>query len=193
MASNVQALTPKQATFLVEYRKDRNATQAAVRAGYSKHSARQTGSRLLALEAVQEALRLKRSDTLAALEVTEDRLLQELASIAFSNLRAYCRWTEGGELEVLASEDIPPELSAAIESVEEQTFTSENKDGSRKYTRVKRKVKLYPKMEALKLLAEYMGLSNELAPKVTVYLKTGIDRRPDPPAAAELVVDLPPE
>lgn len=194
MASNVQALNPKQESFLVEYRKDRNATQAAIRAGYSKHSARQTGSRLLALEAVQEALRAKRSEVLAGLEVTEDRLLQELAAIAFSNLRTYCRWTEGGELEVLASEDIPPELAAAIESVEETTFRSSNKDGSRNYVRVKRKVKLYSKMDALKLLAEYMGLSSELAPKLTVYLKTGIDRRPDPPAAAAgEVIDLPAE
>jgi phage terminase small subunit len=193
MASNVQALTPKQATFLVEYRKDRNATQAAIRAGYSAHSARQTGSRLLALEAVQVALRAKRSEALASLEVTEDRLLQELAAIAFSNIRTYCRWTEDGQLEVIASEDIPGELAAAIESVEEQTFTTSNKDGSKDYTRVKRKVKLYSKMDALKLLAEYMGLSNELAPKVLVYLKTGIDRSPDPPAAGKPVIDLPSE
>lgn len=193
MASNVQALKPKQAAFLVEYRKDRNATQAAIRAGYSAHSARQTGSRLLALEAVQSALQAKRSEALASLEVTEDRLLQELAAIAFSNIRTYCRWTDDGQLEVLASEDIPPELAAAIESVEEQTLTSTNKDGSRTYERVKRKVKLYSKMDALKLLAEYMGLSSELAPKLVVYLKTGIDRRPDPVAAGEPVIDLGPE
>lgn len=193
MASNVPALNPKQSAFLDEYRKDNNATQAAIRAGYSAHSARQTGSRLLALEAVQGALRAKRSEKLARLEVTEDRLLQELATIAFSNIKAFTRWTEDGQLEVLASDQIPDELAAAIESVDEQTFKTTNKDGSKEYERTKRRVKLYSKMDAIKLLAEYMGLSNELAPKLVVYLKTGIDRGPaaaDPPGP---VLDVTPE
>ena len=40
-------LTPRQARFVAEYLKDQNATQAAIRAGYSKGTAKQQGSRLL--------------------------------------------------------------------------------------------------------------------------------------------------
>lgn len=53
-------LTPKQTVFVNEYLKDLNATQAAIRAGYSKRTADRIGSELLGktwvLEAVQKAL-----------------------------------------------------------------------------------------------------------------------------------------
>ena len=175
-------LTPKQELFVREYLVDRNATQAAIRAGYSKKTANQQGARLLANVGVKSTLRARGAAALAKLEVTEKRVLAELAAIAFSNIKAFTRWTDDGELEVLPSADIPDELAAAIESVDEQTLTSTNKDGSRNYCRVKRKVKLYSKMEALKLIAEYLGLTDTLTPKVTVHLVTGINRDPEPEA-----------
>ena len=64
-------------------------------------------------------------------------------------------------------------------------------DGSRLYTRSQRKVKLYNKLDALKILAEYLGVAESMAPKVTVYLKTGINRKlPEPPA---ITVEAEPE
>jgi phage terminase small subunit len=39
-------LTPKQRRFVDEYLMDLNATQAAIRAGYSTHTAEQQGARL---------------------------------------------------------------------------------------------------------------------------------------------------
>ncbi len=54
-------------------------------------------------------------------------------------------------------------------------------DGGRLYTRSQRKVKIYNKLDALKILAEYLGVTESMAPKVTVYLKTGINRKlPEP-------------
>jgi len=50
------ALTPKQQQFAAEYAIDLNATQAAVRAGYSPRTARQQGSRLLSNADIQEAI-----------------------------------------------------------------------------------------------------------------------------------------
>ena len=61
-----------------------------------------------------------------------------------------------------------------------------NKDGSRLYERTKRKVKLYNKLEALKLLAEYLGVTESMAPKVTVHLITGIKRTPPEPEAVTI-------
>jgi phage terminase small subunit len=43
----VSGLTPKQEAFVVEYLRDLNATQAAIRAGYSRRTAKQQGARLL--------------------------------------------------------------------------------------------------------------------------------------------------
>jgi phage terminase small subunit len=50
------ALNPKRAAFVREYTQDYNATQAAIRAGYSPRSARVTGTRLLADAAIQREL-----------------------------------------------------------------------------------------------------------------------------------------
>jgi hypothetical protein len=49
-------LTPKQERFAQEYLVDLNATQAAVRAGYSANSARQEGTRLLSKVSIQQAI-----------------------------------------------------------------------------------------------------------------------------------------
>lgn len=49
-------LTPKQARFVEEYLRDLNATQAAIRAGYSEKTANEQGAQLLAKPAVAEAV-----------------------------------------------------------------------------------------------------------------------------------------
>lgn len=59
MASE-KKLTPKQERFVEEYLKDLNATQAAIRAGYSPKTAQEQSSRLLSNVMVQEAVRAGR-------------------------------------------------------------------------------------------------------------------------------------
>ena len=78
-----RGLTPKQARFVDEYLKDLNATQAAIRAGYSAKTAEQQGPRVLGYVGVASAIakRIKaRSDRT---EITQDRVLQEYARLAF--------------------------------------------------------------------------------------------------------------
>jgi len=182
MSTSGQELNARQSAFVEEYGKDHNATQACIRAGYSKKTARQAGSRLLTLSSIKSAIRARGGAALAKMEVTEDMVLQELAAIAFSNIEDYVEWDkDAGALVVKSSAEIPRALAAAIESVDEQVMESQNKDGTRFYTRTKRKVKLYPKLEALKLIAEYLGLTESMAPKVTVHLVTGINRQPADP------------
>lgn len=192
MSTNGHELNARQGAFVREYGKDHNATQAAVRAGYSKKTARQAGSRLLTLSSIKSALRARGAAALAKMEVTEDMVLQELAAIAFSNIEDYVEWDkDAGALVVKSSAEIPRHLAAAIQDIDEQVLISSNKDGSRIYERTKRKVKLHSKLEALKLLAEYLGVTESMAPKVTVYLKTGINRElPEPPA---ITVEAEPE
>ena len=78
-------LTPKQQRFVQEYQVDCNATQAAIRAGYSPKSASVQGSRLLANAKVQaEVERLSmRKD--AELGLSNERILHKIAQIAFSD------------------------------------------------------------------------------------------------------------
>ncbi|WP_213431657.1 terminase small subunit, partial [Paenibacillus dendritiformis] len=75
------ALTAKQKAFVQEYLIDLNATQAAIRAGYSAKTARKIGAENLTKpdiqKAIQEAMERREKRT----EITQDRVLQELAKI----------------------------------------------------------------------------------------------------------------
>ena len=81
------ALTEKQATFVQEYLIDLNATQAAVRAGYSKGSAARYAVELLNKNHVAEAIRTAMQERNRRVEISQDRILEELARIAFGDLR----------------------------------------------------------------------------------------------------------
>lgn len=88
------SLSPKQARFVEEYLVDLNATQAAIRAGYSAKTASQAGERLLRkveiATAVQEA-KAKRSERT---EITQDMVLQrwwQLANVDMNDLVEYRR------------------------------------------------------------------------------------------------------
>lgn len=63
-------LTPKQQRFVAEYAVDLNATQAAIRAGYSEHTAKQQGSRLLSNVDVRRALSNQQSKVIERAEIT---------------------------------------------------------------------------------------------------------------------------
>ncbi len=71
-------LTPKQARFVEEYLIDLNATQAAIRAGYSKKTAKQQGQRLLTNVDVQAAVTEAKETRSERTEITQDEVIQGL-------------------------------------------------------------------------------------------------------------------
>lgn len=71
-------LTAKQEAFVREYLKDLNATQAAIRAGYSEKTAQEQGSRLLSNVMVAEAVAKRQDKAAKRAEITVDSLAQEL-------------------------------------------------------------------------------------------------------------------
>jgi phage terminase small subunit len=76
------ALTAKQQLFITEYLVDFNATQAAIRAGYSERTAQEQGSRLLSNVMVQEAIVEARKGRIERVEWTADEILRDLKEIA---------------------------------------------------------------------------------------------------------------
>lgn len=72
------ALTPKQQRFVNEYLVDLNATQAAIRAGYSPRTARNQASDLLAKPDIQDAIRSARAEQQARTQITADYVLRRL-------------------------------------------------------------------------------------------------------------------
>ena len=79
--------TPKQQRFVTEYGLDLNATQAAIRAGYSPKTAQQQGSRLLINAVMQATVTAQQTEQLAAVEVRSAEVLRELMAIAHTDLR----------------------------------------------------------------------------------------------------------
>lgn len=70
-------LNPKQIRFVQEYLIDPNATQAAIRAGYSAKTAKQQGSKLLTVLDVREAVQAGQAAIAEKFEVTQDWLIGE--------------------------------------------------------------------------------------------------------------------
>lgn len=80
-------LNPKQEKFVLEYLKDLNATQAAIRAGYSAKTAAAIGSENLRKPQIMEAIAAKQNKVVKKLEVTAERILLERARLAFFDPR----------------------------------------------------------------------------------------------------------
>lgn len=76
-------LTPKQARFVEEYLIDLNATQAAIRAGYSARGADTAGPRLLENPEIKAAIDAAKNERSEQTEITSERVLREIANMAF--------------------------------------------------------------------------------------------------------------
>ncbi|MBL8773891.1 MAG: terminase small subunit [Phenylobacterium sp.] len=166
-------LTPKQATFVREYLVDLNATQAAIRAGYSERTAHSQGQRLLNHVEVAAAIAERQGTRLEELDLTADKVLRELASIAFTDLADVAEW---GEREVAIGYDAdgkrlaPADIGDAVVVHHEMAPYLRLKDSST-LTKAQRaavsevaltkdgfKIRMHSKTDAAGLLARHFGL-----------------------------------
>lgn len=85
------ALNERQKRFVAEYLIDLNATAAAKRAEYSERTAYSMGQRLLKNVEIQAAIQKAIEDRARRTEITQDKVLNELAAIAFSNGSDFAR------------------------------------------------------------------------------------------------------
>lgn len=74
-------LTAKQQRFCDEYLIDLNATQAAIRAGYSEKTANEQGARLLANVSVKEYIAERMKEKESELIASQDEVLKYLTSV----------------------------------------------------------------------------------------------------------------
>lgn len=151
-------LTPKQERFVSEYLLDLNATQAAIRAGYSAKTAAEQGSRLLTNVKVQEAIAKGQNKTAEKLEITKDRIVEELAKIGFSNMLDYMRAGIDGD-PYLDFSDLTRDQAAALSEVTVEDFKDGRGEDARDVRRIK--FKLHDKKGALVDLAKMLGFMVE--------------------------------
>jgi phage terminase small subunit len=71
-------MTPRQERFLQEYLVDLNATQAAIRAGYSARTANEQGARLLATASVASAIQVAQQTRSDRIQITQDDVVRGL-------------------------------------------------------------------------------------------------------------------
>lgn len=121
-AGGSKPLAAKRQKFIDEYLVDLNAAQAAVRAGYSEATARQTGHKLLTNADIQEAIIERRAALSTATGVTVERVLREAARLAFFDVRKLYR-PDGSPKQLNELDD---DTAAAIQGLEVATIG--NKD-----------------------------------------------------------------
>lgn len=143
-------LNKKQQLFVDEYLIDLNATQAAIRAGYSVDSARDIGCENLTKPNIQEAIARAMAERSKRTGINQDRIVLELARIAFVNPQNLID-PEDASVRADATED---DL-ACIQSVKVKIMDGE------KGTSTEREVKLNDKMKALELLGKHLGMWND--------------------------------
>lgn len=104
----------RRTRFVTEFLKDFNATRAAKAAGYSAHSAGVQGSALLADPEVQAEIEAKNAALNKKLEVTVERVREELAKLAFHDPRDY--FDVEGNLKPI--HELEPHQAAAIAGID---------------------------------------------------------------------------
>lgn len=142
-------MTAKQKRFCDEYLVDLNATQAAIRAGYSVESARDIGCENLTKPDIQQAIAKAMAERSKRIGVNQDRVVLELAKIAFLKMTDVV--DSNGKIRDDATED---DLSC-IESIKYK-----HSDTDTGYS-VEREVKTASKLKALELLGKHLGMWND--------------------------------
>lgn len=111
-------LNAKQAAFVAEYAVDRNATQAAIRAGYSAKTAASQGERLLRNVEVKQAIDASQRSLATQAGITAERVLRERARLAFSDPRKIMH--ADGRIKLL--HELDEDTAAAITSFKIDEF-----------------------------------------------------------------------
>lgn len=111
----MQKTNDKQRMFVQEYLIDLNATQAALRAGYSAKTAKKQGYRLMNSEGIQEAVSTAMQERSERTGIRADRVLSELAKIGFANMLDYLD-VDGDDVRVVL-QGISRDQAAAISEI----------------------------------------------------------------------------
>lgn len=141
-------LTAKQQRFVDEYLIDLNATQAAIRAGYKKSEYTDTNAnKLLENTRIREAIDKAMAERSKRTGINQDRVIQELARIAFVNPQNVINAEDGSVKDGATEDDL-----ACIQSVKVKTMSGD------KGWSEEREVKLNDKLKALELLGKHLGM-----------------------------------
>ncbi len=162
----MKRLDARERRFVGEYLIDLDPQRAAVAAGYKKSVARARSYEWVGngrrkphvFNAVQKAIE-KRA---AKLEITSDRVLGELAKLAYSNMKDFLH-IENGDVYVDLSKMTPDQSAALHEVVVDRHIYRGRRGRNGNGDEIRRtKVKLADKTRALELLGKHLKLFTEV-------------------------------
>jgi phage terminase small subunit len=136
-------LTAKQKRFANEYIIDLNATQAAIRAGYTSKYANTNANKLLQNTTLAEYIQGLMDERSRRTLVTQDKVVNELANIAFADISSFLK-VKNNQVEVFDTDSIQHEMLAAIAEIKEGNYGIS--------------IKLHDKLKALELLGRHLGM-----------------------------------
>lgn len=140
-------MTKKQKLFCEEYLIDLNATQAAIRAGYSPDTAGAIGAENLTKPEIQRAVAQAMAERSRRTGVNAERVVLELAKVAFVNVGNVIDATDA-----TLKEDAAPEDLAAIQSIKVKDMGEMG---------IEREIRMADKLKALELLGRHLGMFND--------------------------------
>jgi phage terminase small subunit len=143
-------LTDKQEMFCKEYLIDLNATQAAIRAGYSQKTAKEIGYEHLTKPHLQEYIAELKEERSERIQITSDEVLRELKNFAYSDI------TETFLMSPEALKELNPEVRRLINKYKTNTRSWTNESGD---TESETTVEIWfvDKIKALEMINKHIG------------------------------------
>jgi phage terminase small subunit len=160
LTPEMEALTPQQRAFVREYLLNgRDAKNAGIKAGYAPSSAHATCYKLLQGKKVPAAIAAEEARLRARHDITLDRIIDELARVAFGGMGDFLTVNPDGVPAIDLSKASKADLHM-LDLVEVETLNSGKGDDARAVGRVL-KLKRLDKMKALEILGKHFGLGNK--------------------------------
>lgn len=152
------ALTDKQQRFVEEYLVDLNATQAAIRAGYSQRTAAEQGCQLLGKKHVAEAIAAARQALSEKVGLKAERVVEEIRRIAFANITDVMSWGEAVAVKDAETGEVTVAQGIALVPSYELPEHAQGAIAEVRQTREGLALKMHSKVEALDKLARHLGV-----------------------------------
>ncbi len=140
-------MNAKQKRFCEEYLIDLNATQAAIRAGYSVKTATVIANENLRKPYIQQHIEQRMKVRSERTNITQDQVISELTKIAFSNVTDYVNVITKDQQQAVVikdSDELDDDQRAAIKSIKNRLYGIE--------------IEPYDKLKALELLGRHLGM-----------------------------------
>lgn len=145
-------MSPKQKRFCQEYVIDLNGAQAAIRAGYSKKTARTQANQILTKLDIKSYIAELQNAREKETGISGFKIVRELARLAFVDLRKL--YDDQGNLKPI--QDLDNETAAALSGVDLEIYVKEGKPG----IITTKKVRIHDKTRALEILTKHVDLKD---------------------------------